>query len=234
MISKVRIAKELVKIAKELTASRRRLAWKFSETDGNGGIDDDYAYLVLDGNMERGQLIDVVPEASELFFKCGDWLKEAVLEYLPNSLRDKARIAWSPNNLEFLPSYFAGKDCVGYPMSRLGVTKADIEKARQDEALSLDYYDEEEKLSEREKSDRELNRKIEALQKDIQSKVGEIGKLKEEINRLNERGQNYSAKEQLYDRKINELNDKVSELERLTGSTAGVDTSVLEQDEWDF
>ena len=226
-----RIAKELRSIARELVAGRRRMAWRMTE---NGGINDQYAYIVLDGSLEYGQLIDVVPEGSEMLFKCGDALKESVIEYLPERFREKARKAWSPNFLEFLPSYFAGKDCVGYPIAQLGVTMAEIEQARKDEESGVEYYNEEEQMSERDRNDREFNRRIESLQKDIQGKVDEIGRLKEDIANLERRGLRHSEKEREYERKLDEVNRKVAELERMTGSTAGIDTSWLEREEWDF
>lgn len=236
MISNARIAKELVSIARELTAGRRRMAWSMTE---QGGINDQYAYIVLDGTLERGELVNVLQEGSDLLFQCGDALMEAIMEYLPESLRGKARNVWSPNFLEFLPSYFAGKDCVGYPMSMLGVTKAEIEQARKDEEAGVEYYDEEEQMSEREKSDRELNRRIESLTREIGNKSKEIGRLKGTITSMKNRGVNYAAKQREYESRIRELEGKLSELEDLTGESygledAGVDTSMLDQDEWDF
>ena len=236
MISNARIAKELVSIARELTAGRRRMAWRMTE---NGGINEQYAYIVLDGNLEYGQLIDVIPDGSELLFKCGDALKESVLEYLPESLREKARKAWSPNFLEFLPSYFAGKDCVGYPIAQLGVTMAEIEQARKDEEAGVEYYNEEEKMSEREKDDLANKELIESLTHEIESKSGLIQDLKEEIERSRQHGWQTQAKQQEYERKIEELGKKIGELEKVTGesydlSDLGIDTSMLDQDEWDF
>ena len=220
MISNARIAKELRSIARELVAGRRRMAWRMTE---NGGINDQYAYVVLDGNLEHGQLIDVIPEGSELLFKCGDALMEAIVEYLPESLRKKARNVWSPNFLEFLPSYFAGKDCVGYPMSMLGVTKAEIEQARKDEEAGVEYYNEEEQMSEREKRDREFEQKIESLTRDIGNKSKEIGRLKGTITSMKNRGINYAAKQREYENRISELERKLGELEDLTGESYDVE-----------
>lgn len=236
MLTASRIAKELRSIARELVAGRRRMAWRMTE---NGGINDQYAYIVLDGSLEYGQLIDVVPDGSELLFKCGDALKESVLEYLPERFREKARKVWSPNFLEFLPSYFAGKDCVGYPIAQLGVTMAEIEQARKDEEAGIEYYDEEEKMSEREKNDRALNQRIESLTREIEQKSRNIQDLGDEIIRYVDNGIKSDRKIDDYEHRLNELNKKISELEKLTGDTYsmkdfGVDTSMLEQDEWDF
>lgn len=244
MISNARIANELRSIARELVAGRRRMAWSMTE---QGGINDDYIFMALNGGLERGKLSEVVPQGNALLYQCGDILKGSLLDYVPEGWHEYVESKWDPAKLEFLPSYFAGKDCVGYPMKDFGKTKDDIEFARSDDSSSVEYYNEDEKMSEREKSDRALNSKIESLTREIEQKSQEIERLKYEMRKqtlfsdINSRSKQreYDDKKQEYERKIEELGKKIEELEKVTGesydlSDFGIDTSMLEQDEWDF
>ena len=113
------------------------------------------------------------------------------------------------------------------------------DKKRFEAEISAEYYDEEEKMSEREKSDRALNQRIESLTREIEQKSNEIGRLNATITSMKNRGINYAAKQREYEKNIKELEERLEDLEKLTGQSysledAGVDTSMLEQDEWDF
>lgn len=99
----------------------------FEKTD-NISIDDKYLYIVIDGDLEKGQWEDVLLKNLDIF---EDACKEAVkaLEEYIQSIPPEENIHINnvkPNDFEILKNYDGNDICLGVSTQKIGITGSEI------------------------------------------------------------------------------------------------------------